>query len=239
MPEKKEHRNDFGVITDNSEPLKLLSNRIRKCAEIAGSGDALSRLTAIPRRTLEMYLSGDAEPKAVRMGLIANAAGVSGHWLLTGEGEMFESDKAEGSELEEEFALVPGYNVQVSAGHGALPAEFETPTRKLAFRHKWLRFRGLRVKDLVLVFAKGDSMEPTISDNNTLMVDTSQRDLQDGNIYVIRTDGHLIVKRVQQLLNKNVLFISDNKSYEKMEITQAELASLNIIGKVVWIGKDM
>lgn len=166
--------------------------------------------------------------------------GISAKWLLTGEGEMHDDQAgSKASELEEEFALVPGYNIQVSAGHGAFPDAFETPTRKLAFRHKWLRFRGLHVKDLVLVFAKGDSMEPTISDNNTLMVDTSQRDLQDGNIYVIRTDGHLIVKRVQQLLNRNVLFISDNKSYEKMEITQEELASLDIIGKVVWIGKDM
>ncbi|OPX57145.1 hypothetical protein BTE48_00995 [Oceanospirillum multiglobuliferum] len=217
----------------------MLSNRIRQCAEIAGSGDALSRLTAIPRRTLEMYLSGDAEPKAVRIGLIAKAAGVSGHWLLTGEGEIFESDKTGASELEEEFALVPGYNIQVSAGHGAFPDAFETPTRKLAFRHKWLRFRGLHVKDLVLVFAKGDSMEPTISDNNTLLIDTSQRDLQDGNIYVIRTDGHLIVKRVQQLWNKGILLISDNASYKEQQLSPEEVKELQVVGKVVWIGKDL
>ncbi|MDO6750036.1 S24 family peptidase, partial [Gilvimarinus sp. 1_MG-2023] len=75
----------------------------------------------------------------------------------------------------------------------------EEVSRKLAFRRKWLKFKGLHEKDLVVVFAKGDSMEPTISDNNTIMVDTSDTSPQDGRMYVIRVDGHLLVKRTQIL----------------------------------------
>lgn len=63
-----------------------LSQRIRRCAELAGSGDALAQKAAIPRRTLETYLSGEAEPKASRLAAIADAAGVSLNWLVTGEG---------------------------------------------------------------------------------------------------------------------------------------------------------
>ena len=234
---------DFPVQGDNRETMKLLSKRIRACAAMAGSGDELARIAEIPRRTLESYLSGKSEPKAMRLASIVKATGVSANWLLTGEGTMMEDGSPVESQTEEEilkeYALIPGYNIQVSAGAGAFPEQNEKPSRKLAFRHKWLRFRGLREKDLVLVFAKGDSMEPTISDNNTLLIDTSQRDLQDGNIYVIRTDGHLIVKRVQQLLNKNILFISDNKTYKEMEISPQDLNDLEIIGKVAWIGKDV
>lgn len=62
--------------------------RIRKCAEIVGSGDELARKAEIPRRTLETYLSGESDPKASRMAAICYAAGINGHWLLTGEGEM-------------------------------------------------------------------------------------------------------------------------------------------------------
>lgn len=36
------------------------------------------------------------------------------------------------------------------------------------------------------MFAKGDSMEPAILDNETVMVDTSERKLRDGHILVIR-----------------------------------------------------
>lgn len=144
----------------------------------------------------------------------------------------------EAAELSQEYALIPGYSVQVAAGAGAFPID-EQPTRRLAFRRKWLRFRGLNEKDLVLVFAKGDSMEPTISDNNTVMIDTSQRELTDGAIYVIRTDHHLIVKRVQTLLGNAVLLLSDNQAYQPIEVKMSEVQDLEVIGRVVWIGKDV
>jgi len=67
-----------------------LKDRIRICADIAGSGDALAKSTGIPRRTLESYLSGNAEPKASRLEAIVRAVGVSGHWLLTGEGQILQ-----------------------------------------------------------------------------------------------------------------------------------------------------
>lgn len=54
---------------------------------MAGSGDELSRKTAIPRRTLESYLSGTSEPKATRLLEIARAVNVDAGWLVTGEGE--------------------------------------------------------------------------------------------------------------------------------------------------------
>ncbi|MET3999692.1 XRE family transcriptional regulator [Marinobacterium sp. MBR-109] len=148
------------------------------------------------------------------------------------------SSDGDAYELSQEFALIPGYSIQVAAGVGYLPGN-EKPSRKLAFRRKWLRFRGLNEKDLVLVFAKGDSMEPTISDNNTLMIDTSQRELTDGSIYVIRTDHHLIVKRVQTLWNKGILLLSDNKEYKEQLVEPSEADDLEVIGRVVWIGKDV
>lgn len=141
------------------------------------------------------------------------------------------------ADISSEFALVPGYRIEVSAGHGATIAS-EKPTRYLAFRHKWLQFRNLKAEHLALVFARGDSMEPTIHDNNTVMIDTSQTDLTDGNIYVIRTDNHLIVKRVQKLINKGILLLSDNKEYKEQMLEPSEANDLAVIGRVVWIGKD-
>lgn len=68
-----------------------LAERIRKCAEISESGDALSRKTGIPRNTLESYLTGKSEPKASRLVAIADAAGVSLDWLVAERGPMFVS----------------------------------------------------------------------------------------------------------------------------------------------------
>ena len=204
------------------------------------STNAFAKKCELRESTVRGYLSGSM-PSLDKAMAIARAAGVSLQWLASGEGSMRSGSTAElqvKGAIEEEFALIPGYNIQVAAGQGVFPDQ-EQPTRKLAFRHKWLRYKGLNEKDLVLVFAKGDSMEPTISDNNTLMIDTSQCDLSDGSIYVIRTDGHLIVKRIQKLWNKGILLLSDNKEYETQQVEPSEADDLEVIGKLVWVGKDM
>ena len=65
-----------------------LADRLRKCAEIVGSGDELARRSGIPRSTLETYFTGKTEPKADRLAEICHLCGVDGHWLLTGSGAM-------------------------------------------------------------------------------------------------------------------------------------------------------
>ncbi len=65
-----------------------LKERLRQCAKIAGSGDELARRTGIPRRTLESYLSGKSEPKALTVGIIARSCYVSTDWLISGASPM-------------------------------------------------------------------------------------------------------------------------------------------------------
>lgn len=62
-----------------------LAERIRECAGIVGSGDALAEQSGIPRRTLENYLSGKSEPKASALLAIAKSAGRSLDWLIAGD----------------------------------------------------------------------------------------------------------------------------------------------------------
>lgn len=81
----------------NSELDKAINEgireRVRECVRIAGSGDALSRMTGIPRRTLENYLSGRSKPPASAAWAIAAILGVSADWLLGGRGPMRHSDQ--------------------------------------------------------------------------------------------------------------------------------------------------
>lgn len=207
------------------------AERLRKVIG-EGSARAFAHKAGMGDSTFRNILNGGM-PRLDNLLRISNAAGVSVEWLATGK-EPAKSD----SNFEEEFALIPGYNVQVAAGHGSLVGD-ESPSRELAFRRKWLRYRGLHEQDLALVFAKGDSMEPTISDNETVMVDTSEKKLRDGHIYVIRNGDHLLVKRIQTLWNDGVQLLSDNKEYPPQEIANEDMEALQVIGKVVWVGKDL
>lgn len=68
---------------------------------------------------------------------------------------------------------------------------------------------------------------------------SSEYPFRDGHIYVIRNGDHLLFKRVQTLWNDGVQLLSGNKEYPPQEISQSELGSLDVIGKVVWVGKDL
>lgn len=99
-----------------------MAERIRKCAELAGSGDALSRKTAIPRRTLETYLTGATEPKASRLVAIARAADVTVEWLATGEGPMREGGEASAAAPASagiDRSLLAAVHKGVAEAHGA------------------------------------------------------------------------------------------------------------------------
>lgn len=138
----------------------------------------------------------------------------------------------------EEFALIPGYRIQVSAGHGSLNPDQLEPTRYLAFRRKWLKFIGFSEKELAIVWAKGDSMEPTIHNNDTLVVHLGRNKPADGHIYIFRNGEELFVKRYQSMLGSWRL-ISDNNYYSALDIPKDEQHQFEVVGQVVHIAKDI
>ncbi|AUX87983.1 peptidase S24 [Acinetobacter sp. ACNIH2] len=141
--------------------------------------------------------------------------------------------------INEEFGLIQVRDdIEVSAGDGAVAGNEEKPKYCLAFRKDWLNSRGLKEKDLYVVFARGDSMEPTISDRDSLLVNTAEKEPQDGHIYVIRNCDLLWVKRVQRLLDGSLLLLSDNKLYPPMPLRLNETSDVEIIGKVVNSSKN-
>ena len=79
-------------------------------------------------------------------------------------------------------------------------------------------------------------MEPTLSDGDDLLVDTNDdaARLRDG-IYVLRREDSVIVKRVAvNPLPRHATIKSDNPAYP--EWPDCDLATLDIVGRVVWAG---
>ncbi|MCY0966168.1 LexA family transcriptional regulator [Parathalassolituus penaei] len=222
---------------------ELFSDRISHLVDSFKNTSAFAREVGVSESVVRRWRDGTSEPSRKNLEAIAKASGVNIEWLVLGTGSMTGAEapqaaQDEAESIHDEYAFIPGYNIQVSAGHGTL-AGSEEVSRKLAFRRKWLKFKGLNEKDLVVVFAKGDSMEPTISDNNTIMVDTSDKSPQDGRMYVIRVDGHLVVKRTSLVPGQGVLLISDNKDYPPHLVKfDGSNPDLEVVGRVVWVGKD-
>jgi phage repressor protein C with HTH and peptisase S24 domain len=182
------------------------------------------------------YLSGSL-PGLDKALVMARVAGVSLEWLAMGEAQpQSGAPKEPAPGLGDEYALIPRYDVQVSTGPGAL-VDQERELGRMAFRRDWLRQEGFTPASLVLVSARGDSMESTISEGDVLLVDTAGRTVQGDGIYVLRVEDDVIAKRLQRDWQGGLWVRSDNPVYEDQHITDEATARLNIVGRVVWVGK--
>ncbi|WP_446653433.1 S24 family peptidase [Blastomonas sp.] len=136
-----------------------------------------------------------------------------------------------------ETALVPMHDIAFSAGHGAEGIIRGTSDASAQFPEYWLREQFGKVDGLRLVKASGDSMEPTITDGQWVMIDVG-RQVGDG-IFAVRVGDDLFIKRLQ-FQTSRVLAISDNPSYELFVINlkdKADREAFQVIGRVVWTGK--
>jgi phage repressor protein C with HTH and peptisase S24 domain len=208
---------------------------------------AFAMKAGVAETTLRQYISGRSEPNMSQLIKIASTANVRIDWLATGDGpkdkETTEAMSAAYpcvcmDEFNEEYVLIPGYHLSVSTGNGAA-WNGEQIKRHLAFRRKWLKYRNLDPDRLAVVFAKGDSMEPTIHNGDSILVDTSKNQIEDGAIFVLRLGDDLYAKRLQKNVAGGITVISDNKSEYLPQIVPADqLDNLAVIGKVVWCGHD-
>jgi len=135
----------------------------------------------------------------------------------------------------EDFVLIPERGVAASAGHGAQNHD-ERVVDRIAFKLPWIK-NELRVppRNLVVVRARGDSMEPTIQEGDILLVDGGAEHLKDGGIYVINRGDDLLVKRIQTTADGWML-TSDNPHYAPQELKKTDISSVFVIGRVVWRG---
>jgi|TARA_R110001583_G_scaffold4770_2_gene27096 phage repressor protein C with HTH and peptisase S24 domain len=168
----------------------------------------------------------------------SRATGYSMDWILTGQG-IPQTDKIQVVPEADDYCHISQYSIEASAGQGAL-VEAENIDQHLAFKESWLRKSGINPANLIAIYARGDSMEPTIFSGDSLVIDkTKDTVTSDGGVYVINYDGELFVKRVQKQLDGLVAITSDNKNYRDMTIPTQDLSKLKIIGRVVWSGHPM
>src|SRR4029453_18574726 len=89
------------------------------------------------------------------------------------------------------------HSVMVSAGPGAIASE-ELGKPYFAFDERWLKtLTPTAPSNLSIVRVEGDSMAPTLSAGDDILVDLGDGAdrLRDG-IYVLRIDDALVVKRI-------------------------------------------
>lgn len=204
------------------------------------SADRLARTMGVSPSAFRKWLKGEAEPSRERLVALARATGVGVAWLAEGEGPApsFGSlnasprrrramDNPDGPDWDQ-FIVLPTRT---------LPGAGNALHRYLALRHDWLRtVCGVEPEHVMLDVAVDEAMAPTIKPRDMLLLDTTHRTIEGNGIYVLDIDNRRHIRRVQRRHDGSVLLISDNGAYHPDIVTNDSLASLTVLGRVVWIG---
>jgi len=227
-----------------SKPVKKVDNdfcdRIKQLIELAGSAEKLAKKSGVGARNISKYASGEVDPSRTRLVNLAKAMEINLLWLASGEGAM-RPDMAGHPSSESihgaGYVHIPKYDIVASAGGGAL-VHSEQIVDYLAFKTDWIvNNLGVSEKNLALISVTGDSMEPTLSSGDMVLVDVSERKIETNAIYVLQFLGALLVKRIQCRLDGTVVVKSDNTIYEPEVVTGDMMNRLKVIGRVVWYGR--
>ncbi|HEX5278158.1 MAG TPA: S24 family peptidase [Fluviicoccus sp.] len=169
---------------------------------------------------------------------VAISKGVSLDWLMLGRGLPRNEEEKPSVRQPEELVMVPRYDVKASAGDGLL-IHSEAVVDRLAFRREWISLMGLNPKRLAMIHVEGDSMEPTLFDNDIILINLDVTELKEDGVYVIQHRDVLRVKRIQNKMTGEVVIRSDNHAYESETLMPADAERLHVVGRVVWFGREL
>jgi len=134
---------------------------------------------------------------------------------------------------------VPEYRVHVSAWGGAIVSS-EDKRRDWPFATDYLRGElGLERARLAMLEVRGDSMEPTLSSGDRVLVNMSDRQVSQPGIFVLFDGDGTVIKRVEKIPYSDpeqIVIKSDNPVHGAYTVP-GEL--VNIVGRVVWAARRL
>ncbi|ACU89178.1 LexA family transcriptional regulator [Desulfomicrobium baculatum] len=155
---------------------------------------------------------------------IAAAFGVNPVWLKTGSGPVYQNEQAS-------TVLVPKVAAKACAGGGSFELS-DMIVDELPFDRSWLSKKGNPGR-MVAMEVIGDSMSPELEPGDNILIDQSQNQVADNNLYVVGLADNIQVKRVQIRPGLVVLF-STNQRYSPVTLQGDEIDTLRVIGRVLW-----
>ena len=124
-----------------------------------------------------------------------------------------------------QFIYVPVYG-KASAGNGYINME-------TVLYDKLIHINGYS-HDSFLIEVSGDSMEPTISDGEYVLVDPTSIEICEGKIYVITYNNETYIKMIEKHEEDEIVLLkSVNQKYRDKIIKKEEFENVKIEGRVV------
>ena len=172
---------------------------------------------------------------------IERTTGISASWLLLGTGDMFDKPagtlaKAFGDDSGSRYTISYYPDIKASAGLGYCNSEISDV--EIISLPKAIVNKRVNTGKIDAIRVHGDSMTPTIKDNDIIFIATNMVEVYDNKIYVIRYGDEIRVKRIFKRRGEKILLRSDNQAFPDEEISNYD-EEVVILGQVIYNMADL
>lgn len=212
------------IIKRNSPTAKLLAYWLKR----TGMKQAeLAEKVGLEQGTISNMIRGVRGIKAEHLEKMCDVFGITLAEFFAGQ----DSDVPE-------VVFVPLVKAVPRAGLGGLETDGGT-VALYSFHSEFIKRKQGTPETMRLFRVEGDSMEPTIRSDDMVMINLRMTDVRSGNIYLIRFEGELMLKRLERRPAGRILIRSDNPGYEDIEVHPDENSvDFVVFGRMVWLCRE-
>lgn len=211
--------------------LKAAGKRLASARAQAGYANqrALADAFGISEPAVAKYEQGAREIPMSLLHWLSERHGISAEWIITGN--------TEPEAANENMIRIKHYNVSAAAGTGLVPVDEHEEQDDIILARSFLRRLGAAPDQSQVIFARGESMLPTIPDGSLLLIDRSKTHLVEGGVFVFRVGEGIKVKRARWRADQRIDLLSDNQlaGYPPETYTRDEIATIVPLGRVMCV----
>lgn len=219
-----------------------METRLKKAMKVLGIKQSLlSEKTGINPNAIRHMSAGAKQITPDIASIIEKTTGISASWLLLGTGDMFDKPagtlaKAFGDDSGSRYTISYYPDIKASAGIGYCNSEISDV--EIISLPKAIVNKRVNTGKIDAIRVHGDSMTPTIKDNDIIFIATNMVEVYDNKIYVIRYGDEIRVKRIFKRRGEKILLRSDNQAFpdEEISVHDEEVA---ILGQVIYNMADL
>ncbi len=132
----------------------------------------------------------------------------------------------------DDYVSVPYAQAKLSAGAHGFNIEYQQGTREpLYFLRSWFNSRGLNPRKVFAADLSGPSMQKSMPDGDTVLVNTDAQEPREDKVFAALYDGEMVIKRLRREDGAWWL-ISDNDDQVRFAPKKCD-ASCRLVGQVV------
>lgn len=133
-----------------------------------------------------------------------------------------------------ETMVIPRFAATGSMGDGAALAEYDQVIDHISLTREWVQtnISFSRAENLAIIAGLGNSMAPTFSDGDLMLVDRGVKEVRIDAVYVFAHENHLYIKTLSRRPGGVIRAMSD-RTGDYWDIAPSD-ESFAVLGRVVW-----